>query len=36
MTARVQIYKPCEHCGEQFTVKGKQTVERHVLLPWLL
>jgi 5-methylcytosine-specific restriction endonuclease McrA/endogenous inhibitor of DNA gyrase (YacG/DUF329 family) len=29
--ARVQIYKACEHCGEQFTMKGKQTVERQKL-----
>ncbi len=27
--AHVRIFKPCEHCGESFTLKGLQTVERQ-------
>lgn len=27
--AHIYIYKACERCGEQFTMKGKQTVKRQ-------
>ncbi len=29
--ARVHIYKTCENCGDRFTMKGRQSVERQKL-----